>query len=470
MTPSKAVLDRLERLIAFPTVSRDSNLGLIEWVRDELGRQGVESRLTYDDERRKANLFATIGASKSGASKSGASQVGGLVLSGHTDVVPVDGQDWKTDPFRAVIADDRVYGRGSADMKGFIAVVLAAVPEMLARVGDRAGGAFGQSGGPMGQAGGPMGRPGRPMGQPIHIALSYDEEVGCLGAPRLIDDFRAAGIQPARCVVGEPTSMRLVNGHKGGVVHRCRVRGRAAHSALAPQGVNAISYAALLIARLREIAQRLQMTEAPDVGYDVPHTTLNVGVISGGIASNIVAESCEFRVDIRHLPYTSPQAIVEELRAAAEELLVEMRAIAPEAAITFERVGGILPLATDAGAAIVTEVSRALGTTEPATKVGFGTEAGLFDAAGVATVICGPGSIEQAHKPNEFVTLEQLARCEQFVRALIDGAPQASAQKGAPHVAHGRGHEELPWSDGEGATSAQKGAPQASAQRKPTCH
>jgi acetylornithine deacetylase len=328
--PSPAVLSRLEQLIAFPTVSRDSNLGLIEWVRDELARQGIASRLSYDDERRKANLFATLGPDLAG----------GLILSGHTDVVPVDGQNWDTDPFQAVIADDRVYGRGSADMKGFIAVVLAAVPKMLARLDDQAAGAGGQSGGRMGQ-------PGGPMGQPIHIALSYDEELGCLGAPRLIEDFRAAGVRPACCIVGEPTNMGLVNGHKGGVVHRCRIQGRAAHSALAPHGVNAISYAALLIARLREIELRLQRTETADAGYDVPHTTLNVGTIAGGIASNIVAESCEFRFDIRHLPATSPSSIVEELQAAAAELLQEMRATAPEAAITFERMGGILPLATD---------------------------------------------------------------------------------------------------------------------------
>lgn len=401
MTPSQAVLSRLERLIAFPTVSRDSNLGLIEWVRDELGHQGVVTRLSYDDARRKANLFATIGAPAAG----------GLVLSGHTDVVPVDGQEWQTDPFRAVIANDRVYGRGSADMKGFLAVVLAAVPRMLARADDRHGDRVGDD---------TDGRAGGFRGKPIHIALSYDEELGCLGAPRLIDDFRAAGIQPARCVVGEPTNMKLVNGHKGGVVHRCRVRGRAAHSALAPQGVNAISYAAVLINRLREIAQRLQETETPDTGYDVPHTTLNVGTIAGGVASNIVAEGCEFRFDIRHLPSTPPRLIVEELQAAADELLQEMRRIAPEASIAFERVGGILPLATDASASIVRDVSRLLGTSEPPTKVGFGTEAGLFDAVGIATVICGPGSIAQAHKPDEFVTLEQLARCERFIQALLE--------------------------------------------------
>jgi acetylornithine deacetylase len=380
IVPSAPVLSLLEKLIAFPTVSRDSNLGLIEWVRDELAHQGVPSRLSYDDGRRKANLFASIGSARTG----------GLVLSGHTDVVPVDGQDWKTDPFQAVMTEDRVFGRGSADMKGFIAVVLAAVPKMLAQPNT------------------------------IHIALSYDEELGCLGAPRLIEDFRAAGIQPARCIVGEPTNMRLVNGHKGGVVHRCRVQGRAAHSALAPQGVNAISYAAVLISRLRDTAQRLQKTERSDAAYDIPHSTLNVGTISGGIASNIVAESCEFRFDIRFLPWTAPDSIVEELRAAAAELLQEMHAIAPEAAITFERVGGILPLATDPSAPIVTDVSRVLGTTEPPTRVGFGTEAGLFDAAGISTVICGPGSIAQAHKPDEFVTFEQLARCERFVRALVE--------------------------------------------------
>jgi acetylornithine deacetylase len=382
IAPSAPVLNWLEKLIAFPTVSRDSNLGLIEWVRDELARQGIASRLSYDDERRKANLFATLGGTGAG----------GLVLSGHTDVVPVDGQDWNTEPFQAVIAGDRVYGRGSADMKGFVAVVLAAVPRMLDRPG---------------------------TARPIHIALSYDEELGCLGAPRLIDDFRAAGVRPARCIVGEPTSMGLVNGHKGGIVHRCRVHGRAAHSALAPHGVNAISYAAQLIVRLREIAQRLQNTERHDEGYDVPHTTLNVGSISGGIASNIVAESCEFRFDIRHLPWTQPLSIVSELQAAAAELLTEMRAIAPEAAITFERVGGILPLATEASSSIVRDVSRLLGTTDLPTKVGFGTEAGLFDAAGISTVICGPGSIAQAHKPNEFVTLEQLSLCERFIQALI---------------------------------------------------
>ena len=283
--PAATTLSRLEKLVAFATVSRDSNLGVIEWVRDELAAQGVASRLTYDNDRRKANLFATIG--------DGGTH-GGIVLSGHTDVVPVDGQDWKTDPFKATLLNERVHGRGAADMKGFIAVVLAAVPEMLVRKG----------------------------GKPLHIALSYDEEVGCLGVPRLLEDLSNSGIRPAGCVVGEPTGMSLVIGHKGASVHTCNVHGRAANSSLAAHGVNAISYAAAVIAQLRQLSKRLWETEAPHSGYDVEHTMLNVGVIKGGVASNIVAENCEFRFDIRHLPSTSPASIVRELeRFAADELL-----------------------------------------------------------------------------------------------------------------------------------------------------
>ncbi|HVW69333.1 MAG TPA: acetylornithine deacetylase [Steroidobacteraceae bacterium] len=403
MTPSAPTQRLLETLIAFPTVSRDSNLGLIEWVRDELAAQGIRCRLTYDNERRKANLFATLAAGDAS---------GGIVLSGHTDVVPVDGQDWSRDPFKPAIIDGKVYGRGSADMKGFIAVVLAAVPEMI--------------------------------GKPFHLALSYDEEVGCLGAPRLLEDLRSAGIRPEGCIVGEPTGMALVNGHKGASVHRCKLLGRAAHSARAPQGVNAIAYAAKLITRIEEIAARLRESEKRHPGYDITHTTLNIGVITGGVASNIVAERCEFRFDIRHLPWTQPSSIIGELETfAAEELLPEMRGIAPEASITFDLVGAVPALATDASAPLVTRVARLLAAASPnqpqATRpaatarnppplqhqvapvqVGFGTEAGLFAAAGIPAVICGPGSISQAHRPDEFVTLEQLARCEHFLDALIE--------------------------------------------------
>lgn len=381
MTLAAPIHRLLETLIAFPTVSRESNLGLIEWARDRLSAQGVRSRLTYDKEHIKANLFATFGGD--------ARATGGIVLSGHTDVVPVEGQEWRSDPFQAICQDERIYGRGAADMKGFLAVVLAAVPDML--------------------------------GRPFHLALSYDEEIGCLGVPGLLADLQAAGIKPDACIVGEPTDMTLVSGHKGASVHRCKVLGRAAHSARAPQGVNAVVYAARLIARLDEIVVRLRDGETKHHGYDVPYTTVNIGVITGGIASNIVAERCEFRFDIRHLPWTAPSAIVAELETYAHDVLLpEMRDLAPEARISFDIVGSVPALATDETAAIVQRAARLLRTDETPHQVGFGTEAGLFAAAGIPTVIIGPGSICQAHKPDEFVAVAQLARCEQFLQALIE--------------------------------------------------
>ena len=288
MQPSAATMSRLETLIGFPTISCDSNLGLIEWVRDELHRQGVAGRLTYDGAKNKANLFATLGEGS-----------GGLVLSGHTDVVPVAGQDWHTDPFKACVADGRLYGRGAADMKGFLAVVLASIPQMLIEAKSAV---------------------------PFHLALSYDEEVGCLGVPGLLEDLKRRGVRPSGCIIGEPTNMNVVVGHKGASVHRCKVRGRPAHSSLAPQGVNAISCAAALIAHLEQMGARLSVSEAA-FPAEVPYTTFNVGVISGGTVSNIVAQNCEFRFDIRHIPGTSPQTLIEELELFAEQrLLPRMRA------------------------------------------------------------------------------------------------------------------------------------------------
>jgi acetylornithine deacetylase len=255
----------------------------------------------------------------------------------------------------------------------------------------------------------------------FHVALSYDEEVGCLGVPRLIEDLRRSGVRPGACIVGEPTEMGLVIGHKGASVYRCRIHGRAQHSARAPNGVNAINYAACLISRLREIDARLRRSEKRHASYDIGHSTLNVGVIRGGVASNIVAEDCEFRFDIRHLPWTDARAIVQELRAfAREELLPDMRSIAPEASIGFECVGEVPALETDADLPLVRLASRLLETGAEPTRVGFGSEAGLFDAAGIPTVICGPGSIAQAHQADEFVTFEQLGRCERFLHKLID--------------------------------------------------
>lgn len=374
----------MARLIAFPTVSRDSNLGLIEWVRDWLAHQGAACRLTYNAQGHKANLFATIGDGPQP----------GLILSGHTDVVPIDGQDWHSSPFVATRRDGRIYGRGSADMKGFIAVALSMVPRMLSRS----------------------------AAAPFYLALSYDEEVGCLGVRGLIKDLQELGLQPAGCIVGEPTDMGVVVGHKGGRAYRCCVKGREAHSSLTPFGVNAIEVAAMLISHIRQIADELRDSELHHAGFDVPYTTLQSGWIAGGIASNIVPRDCEFRFDIRHLAGTDPAQLVERIEVYAREVLLpRMRETAPESAIRIEQLGEVPPFDRGSATALVRYVRQCLGEAvgAPARYVGFGTEAGLFERAGIASVICGPGAIAQAHKPDEFIALAQLARCENFIEGLM---------------------------------------------------
>jgi acetylornithine deacetylase len=370
----------IETLIGFDTVSRNSNLGLIEWVRDYLKRLGVASRLTYDAAGAKANLFATLGEARDG----------GIVLSGHTDVVPVDGQPWNTDPFKALQRDERIYGRGACDMKGFIACTLAAVPAFLEA----------------------------PLKRPVHLAFTYDEEVGCLGAPVLIRDLQAAGIRPSGCIVGEPTGMQVMTGHKGLRVYRCGVRGLEAHSSIAPSGVNAIEYAARLIARIREIALELREHGPRDEAFSVPFFTLSTGIIKGGTASNIVPRDCEFRFDLRTLPGTSAEEPIERLRRyAAETLLPEMRRTAADADIRIELEEDAPGLDTAADHPIVRLATRLSGNERPG-RVPFATDGGHFHRAGIATVVIGPGSVEQAHKPNEYVTLEQIAQCERFLGQL----------------------------------------------------
>jgi len=378
-SPSPETLLLLERLIAFPTVSCDGNLDLIGFVRQRLEALGATCRLTHDAAGRKANLLASFGQGD-----------GGLVFSGHTDVVPVDGQDWATDPFRLTGRDDRLHGRGTADMKGFIAIILAAAPLMAA------------------------------SGRPFHIALSYDEEVGCIGARDLVADLVAAGIRPAGCVVGEPTGLRPVLGHKGACAFRCEVRGREAHSSLAPRGVNAIEYAARLISRLWLIGERLKVAERRHPGFDIPFTTINTGVIGGGVMANIVPADCRFRFDVRHLPWTDSEEVVDELRELAmSEMLPAMQALAPESRIGFERIGHVPAFDMVPDDDFVRHVERAAGSNGDHGYVAFGTEAGLFQAAGIPTVVCGPGFIDQAHKPNEFISLSQLALGEAFVWNLV---------------------------------------------------
>lgn len=378
--PSDATIAMLGRLIAFPTVSRDPNIDLINWVRGYLRGHGVESQISQGADKGKANLFATIGAGD-----------GGIVLSGHSDVVSVDDQDWGSDPFALVERDGKLFGRGACDMKGFIAVVLAKVPVLVAAK----------------------------RTQPVHIALSFDEEIGCKGIGHLLADLKKRDIRPAGCVVGEPTNMNAIVGHKDGTAWICEVEGLEVHSSLAPRGVNAIEYAARMIVKIREIAQHLVVTEKRHSGYEIPFSTLQTGVIEGGQASNIVPRHCNFRFDVRTLPWTDANILIAQLQDyARNELLPEMRAIAPHADIRIIQRGRVPGFAIAEDAPLTRYVQRLAGTNAPPGYVAFGSEAGLFQQSDIPAVICGPGSIDQAHKPDEYVALEQLALCEDFIDRL----------------------------------------------------
>ncbi|MBJ9973845.1 acetylornithine deacetylase [Pseudomonas sp. S75] len=372
----------LRRLVGFPTVSRDSNLALIHFIRDYLAEQGVSSELFFNAEGTKANLFATLGPQERG----------GVVLSGHTDVVPVDRQAWTVDPFALSEREGRLYGRGTADMKGFIASVLAAVPAFLAE----------------------------PLALPVHLAFSYDEEVGCLGVRSMLEALAQRPHRPLLCLIGEPTELKPVLGHKGKLAMRCHVHGAACHSAYAPHGVNAIEYAARLIGQLGEIGAALAQPELHDPRFDPPFSTVQTGVISGGQALNIVPEHCRFDFEVRALPGFEASSVAERLRAYADgQLLPRMQAVSKGSAITLEPLSAYPGLATpeDSPAAKVLALisgSRAFGT------VAFGTEGGLFDQAGIPTVVCGPGSMEQGHKPDEFVSVEQLRGCDTLLLRLRD--------------------------------------------------
>lgn len=378
--PSAGTLELIRKLIAFPTVSRDSNLELIDFVREYLRPLDADVRMTFDDGRRKANVFATLGPREGS----------GVVLSGHTDVVPVDGQDWSSDPFAVTEREGRLYGRGTSDMKSFIACALAVAPEYVQRG----------------------------LKSPLHLAFSYDEEVGCLGVRHLLEDMVHAGIHPRSCIVGEPTEMRPVIAHKGKQSYRCTVRGLASHSAYAPLGVNAVEAAAEAVAFLKQLARRHRDRGPYDRGFDVAYTTVHTGVIRGGTALNIVPHECVFDFEFRNLPGDNPDELLREferhVRGAIEP---EMHAVDPRAGFTIRKMSEIPALDTGAEAGITADAQEFSGCHDIA-KVSFGTEASQFQVAGVPTVVCGPGSIREAHKPDEFVTLEQVARCETFLRRL----------------------------------------------------
>ena len=377
--PSARALELARTLVRMNTVSANSNLELIHFVRDELARLGVASRLTFDADRRKANLFATLGEGRPA----------GVILSGHTDTVPWDGQDWTVDPLGAVVRDGRLLGRGSADMKGFIATALAQAERFLA-----------------GEA---------PFA--IHFAFTYDEETGCFGVRELIADMRDAGIAPLACIVGEPTGMVPAIAHKGVHRFRCCVRGKEAHSSLTPQSVNAIEMAARVIGRLRDMAERLEAHEPRDPGFDVPFSTVSVGQFHGGIADNVVPRDAEFRYEFRDLPSADVDGMQRAVVEYARGLEPAMRRVSPEAGFAFEPICSVPSFLGSASDPVVKLAQRLSGESRT-TLVAFGTEAGLFRRAGIPTVVCGPGHIAQAHQPDEYVSLEQLARCERFLQQL----------------------------------------------------
>ena len=380
----------LDRLIAIDTTSRNSNLGLIETVRDALAAQGLKPWLAANAEGNKANLFCTLPA------QDGQTQ-GGIVLSGHTDVVPVDGQDWSSDPFKLTDkGDGRLYGRGSCDMKGFIASSLALAPDALAM----------------------------PRKKPLHLALSYDEEVGCVGAPLMLAELGKRGIRADGCIVGEPTSMKPVVAHKGGYFFRCKVHGKAAHSSLTPQGCNAIEHAARLICHIRDLADAWRAQGPYDDAFDVPHSTITTNLITGGIAINTVPDLCAFSYDFRHLPGHDAGGIQAEVqRYVDDELLPRMQREYAGARVEIE-CGAAVPTLNASEQAAITALVRALTEDRGVRKVAYGTEAGQFAQAGIPAVLCGPGSIEQAHKPDEYVEVEQLAQCDRFLRRVAESLCQ----------------------------------------------
>ncbi|MEC9445076.1 MAG: acetylornithine deacetylase [Pseudomonadota bacterium] len=383
-------LDWLTRLIAFDTVSRHSNLALIHDVRAYCEQLGLTVDLTFNEAKTKANLFVTVPAGEN------ADQINnGLVLSGHTDVVPVDGQDWTSEPFTATIRGDKLYGRGACDMKGFIACALTILPQAVQ---------LSSSG---------------QLRRPLHLALSFDEEVGCLGAPLILADLKARGITPDYCIVGEPTNMAMVVAHKGIAVYRCRVHGKSAHSSLIGQGVNAISYASKLVGYVDTLAEELSTRDDNDALFTVPYSTLSVGTIHGGTATNIVPNLCEFTFDYRNLPHMTQDDILAPIQAKVAELNAQMQARAPETGIELMQEESV-PAMTDNNSAELQSLIAALTGDDERHKVAYATEGGQFTNAGIPTIICGPGSIEQAHKADEYVELIEIERCDGFLQKLLD--------------------------------------------------
>ena len=379
---SAAAVDMIAKLVGFATVSRDSNRELIDYVSRYLAGHGVESRLVPNADESKANLFATIGPMVAG----------GVVLSGHTDVVPVDGQPWDSDPFSLTEKNGRLYGRGTADMKSFYAVALALVPEMLAR----------------------------DLVRPIHLALSYDEEIGCLGAPAMIRRIAAELPAPRAVVVGEPTDMRIVTAHKSITGVQTVVTGHEAHSSQTHRGVSAVMTAARLITFLEDMARENAARPASQTSFEPPYSTIHVGTVRGGTAANIISRECRFSWDIRCIPEDDPQDFLDRFeRYCRDEILPGMQAVAPEANIITRLTCSVPALGPERDGEAEALV-RLLTGYNASDAVAYAAEAGQFQQAGFSTVLCGPGSIDQAHQPNEYIEKSQVHACVDFMRRLID--------------------------------------------------
>lgn len=371
----------MSKLISFATVSRDSNLELISFIQHYLQEAGFSSELTYNEEKTKANLFCIIGPAEKP----------GVMLSGHTDVVPVEGQNWTSDPFAMREHDNKLYGRGSCDMKGFIACVLSAVRSVDA---------------------------GK-LQTPLHLAFSYDEEIGCIGVRRLLDTLKSTNIKPKFCIVGEPTMMQPVIAHKGKTAARVHCHGIEGHSSLAPQSVNAIYLATDVINEIRSMQQKLIEHGIHDNDYDIPYTTLHVGTLKGGTALNIVPNYCTFDFEIRNLPDDKPLELINELKNIADRITAPLMSQHPGVKIDIEITNEYPALNTLAQSEIVAFIRELTGANTVG-KIAFGTEGGLFSRElSVETIVFGPGSIEQAHKPDEFISVDQMQRCDSFLSKLV---------------------------------------------------
>ncbi|MFT4296152.1 MAG: acetylornithine deacetylase [Micropruina sp.] len=381
--PTDAALNEVVRLISMDTTSRNSNLPLIDHVVALLKGVGIESALVPNADGTKTNLLASFPAADG-------SVTGGIVLSAHTDVVPVDGQPWSSDPFTAEVRDQRLYGRGSTDMKSFLAVILSKLSDFVAQ----------------------------PLAEPIHLALSYDEEVGCVGAVSLVDRIIELGLKPRGCIVGEPTSMQIIRGHKSMNTMSAHFRGVAAHSSLTPQGVNAIAYAARFVDFVEEVAADFRTNGPFDDAFPVPFTTTTANMISGGIAINTIPADCTVDFEFRGLVAVDPDELIARYRAEADRLDGLMKQANPAAGVDFQVNSSSPGLDGELDSEIV-RLATAWGGEPSEGKVTYGTEAGLFFRAGIPTVVCGPGDIAQAHTPDEFIDLEQIARCEDFIDQVI---------------------------------------------------